>query len=95
MRWMSFGSLNSSMSRSLNSGRHPVGATMKLPASVPVVCHPPCRPRDTLHPDSENSRLKEVQAPLECSNQRQGGTSIASYFRLEGAIRRSGRAPIH
>ena len=37
MRWVSFGSLNSSMSRSLKSGRHPGGTTMKLPASVPVV----------------------------------------------------------
>ena len=40
MRWVSFGSLNSSLSRSLKSGRHPGGTTMKLPAAVPVVRQP-------------------------------------------------------
>jgi hypothetical protein len=40
MRWVSFGSLNSSMSRSLKSGRHSGGTTMKLPAYVPVVRQP-------------------------------------------------------
>src|SRR5258705_11062638 len=40
MRWMSFGSLNSSISRSLKSGRPPGGTTIKLPAVVPVVRQP-------------------------------------------------------
>ena len=67
MHWVSSGSLNSSMSRSLKSGRHPGGTMMKLPASVPVV-RQPGEVASRLHADNSPSYLTALAHPADQSS---------------------------